>query len=237
MQFSGVAPGRYELTVVIGSERILKTIDLASNTTLEVSKEQDPPKFTGRITLDGPGSVPGGGIMLRANNVTRYIGLPGADGSITFEPVPSGHYEALLYNAPGFYAKSVSLNGVKAADDFVDVPAPGGFELSVVADHVAAKKLEGIVEHDRKPVAAAMVLLIPEDLSRTSLVRRDQSDSDGSFSLPNVAPGRYRLVAIEGENDLAYRDPAVIKPYLAQGQPVNVEPGFNQRVKVEVAGR
>jgi len=61
------------------------------------------------------------------------------------------------------------------------------------------------------------VLLLPEDPERGSLIRRDQSDSDGSFLLHDILPGRYTLLAIDNGKGLAYRDPAVTQPYLAQG--------------------
>ncbi|HWF07829.1 MAG TPA: carboxypeptidase-like regulatory domain-containing protein [Bryobacteraceae bacterium] len=236
-QLQAGAPGRYELNANFGSERIRRTIDLTSNTTLELSKD-DPLKCTGRVSLDGSGSVPGRAmVLLLVNEGVTYPGRPNPDGSFSFDPVPPGRSQVFLDNAPGLYVKSISLNGVKAAGDFIDIPASGSFDVSVVAARVAVDKLEGVVEHDGKPVPAAMVLLVPDDLSRISLIRRDQSDSDGTFSLPEVAPGRYTVIALDGDSDLAYRDPAVIKPYLGHGQSVTIAPGFSQRLKVELTPR
>jgi hypothetical protein len=53
-------------------------------------------------------------------------------------------------------------------------------------------------------------------------VRRDQSDSDGSFSLRDVPPGRYTVVAIEDGWKLNWTDREMIARYLPHGVPVTV---------------
>ena len=82
-----------------------------------------------------------------------------------------------------------------------------------------------------------MVLLVPQDLNRTDLICRDQSDSDGTFTLYNVAPGSYTLIAIDDGRDLAYAEPSVIKPYLSQGRAVNVGLEGASELKVDVVSR
>jgi hypothetical protein len=67
-----------------------------------------------------------------------------------------------------------------------------------------------------------MILLLPNDPNHASRIRRDQSDSDGSFALPNVVPGHYTLLAIDDGRDLAYQDPAVMEPYLTHGLSLDV---------------
>jgi hypothetical protein len=54
------------------------------------------------------------------------------------------------------------------------------------------------------------------------LSRRDQSDSDGSFSLRDVVPGQYTVVAIEDGWELDWAEPQVIARYLPSGIPVTV---------------
>ncbi|MFZ0393698.1 MAG: carboxypeptidase-like regulatory domain-containing protein, partial [Terracidiphilus sp.] len=55
------------------------------------------------------------------------------------------------------------------------------------------------------------------------LARRDQSDSDGSFSLADVPPGRYTVVAIADGWNLDWQDRAVIARYLRAGEPVTID--------------
>ena len=58
-----------------------------------------------------------------------------------------------------------------------------------------------------------MILLLPRD-GNPDEIRRDQSDSDGTFTLPDVLPGHYTLIAIDNGHDLAYQDRAVMSKYL-----------------------
>ena len=78
-----------------------------------------------------------------------------------------------------------------------------------------------------------MIVLVPRDIENNStLVRRDQSDSDGTFTLQNVLPGEYTVVALENGWDLEWMSPAVLQPYLTKGEPVSV--AVRQRYDVKV---
>ena len=83
-----------------------------------------------------------------------------------------------------------------------------------------------------------MVLLAPEDAKdNQTLFRRDQSDSDGTFLLSNVIPGRYRLLAIEEGWDLNWADPNVLAAYLQKGIRIQVRAHDKLQQPVEVQAR
>ena len=68
-----------------------------------------------------------------------------------------------------------------------------------------------------------MIVLVPKDPEANhDRFRRDQSDLDGSFSLANVIPGSYTIVAIENGWDLDWSEPAVLAHYLVHGQTLEV---------------
>src|SRR5947207_11971188 len=86
-----------------------------------------------------------------------------------------------------------------------------------------------------KPAPGVMIVLAPLDLkSNTALFRRDQSDSDGSFALNFVVPGRYTLLAIEGGWDLEWADVSVLQRYIAGGESVQIAPNQETDVSVKV---
>jgi hypothetical protein len=66
------------------------------------------------------------------------------------------------------------------------------------------------------------------------LFRRDQSDSDGSFTLPAILPGKYTVIAIENGWDLDWYTPSVLQKYLPAGERVDVSPESKLEVKVNV---
>lgn len=86
-------------------------------------------------------------------------------------------------------------------------------------------------------MGGAMVLLLPQDLSQLSRIRRDQSDSDGSFKLQGIPPGRYTLLAIDDGSQLLYKTAAVIKPYLQRGVSVVIPRSETDVLKIPVQKR
>ena len=68
-----------------------------------------------------------------------------------------------------------------------------------------------------------MIVLVPHQPSAyRALVRRDQSDSDGSFSLRDVPAGQYTVIAIEDGWKLDWTDRETMARYLPHGVAVTV---------------
>jgi hypothetical protein len=80
-----------------------------------------------------------------------------------------------------------------------------------------------------------MIVSVPENPENNlPLFRRDQSDSDGTFTLPDVLPGRYRILAIENGRDLEWGNAAILKPRLEHAASVSVQPGMTYQSVVNV---
>jgi hypothetical protein len=83
--------------------------------------------------------------------------------------------------------------------------------------------VEGKAKRADKPAAGAMVVLVPKDAdANPDCIRRDQSDLEGGFSLRNVVPGTYTIVAIENGWDLDWAESAALTGYLKHGEIINV---------------
>jgi len=240
-EVAGLAPGRYIFRTMAGDDRRGRfgpgaRIDIAGNTTI-ASEDLKSTSLSGQVTFEG--GVPEQLFLEFVCGNNRFIGRVVKDGSFraTGQPLEGGHCEVGLENAAGFYVKSIAVRGAKPSADAVDILEGADNRLVVVVAKGAMSALEGFTVRDDKPFSSAMVLLLPEDLARASWIRRDQSDSDGSFALTNVLPGRYTLLAIEDGKELAYRDPAVIQPYLAQGVAVEFPRRDNSPVKINAIAR
>jgi hypothetical protein len=84
-------------------------------------------------------------------------------------------------------------------------------------------RVQGFARADGKGVPGAMIVLVPrQPAAYRALVRRDQSDSDGSFSLRDVPAGRYTVIAIKDGWKLDWTDRDTIARYLSHGAPVTV---------------
>ncbi|MBV9037857.1 MAG: carboxypeptidase regulatory-like domain-containing protein [Acidobacteriaceae bacterium] len=243
-ELGGIAPGRYEVSIqtfengrpqTIGA----KTMDLQNGSEVDLSSTSRV-NISGHITFEGkprptdPLTLhlirPEGGMLVQAPI--------GADGTFQAQSdtASPGRYRLALSNPEGFHFQSVDAKGGKWINGFLEVPEGANVQLSIIAS-AGSTALDGVVLRDDKPVPGAMVLLLPENSDRNDLTRRDQSDSDGTFTLPEVVPGRYRVLAIENGHGLAYQDPALIKPYLPLSQVVTVSAGKQPTLKVNVQGR
>ncbi len=88
-------------------------------------------------------------------------------------------------------------------------------------------EISGFAALNDKPAQGAMVLLVPATLGEpgsVAEVQRDQTNTDGSFHLRGVVPGRYILLSIDHGWGVKWRDAATLAGYLARGTPVEVEP-------------
>ena len=97
------------------------------------------------------------------------------------------------------------------------------------------EEVTGVAERDGKPLAGAMVVLIPDKIDgNESSFRRDQSDSDGSFTLRGIVPGKYTVVAIEQGWELEWGKAEVLRPYLANAERLEITAKGRYQVKVRV---
>lgn len=82
-------------------------------------------------------------------------------------------------------------------------------------------------------------MLVPQDPGHNlDFIRRDQSDSDGSFTLNYALPGNYTVIAIENGWDLEWLKAETLNPYLREGTGVQVHSRetLNIKVKVQTTG-
>ena len=145
-----------------------------------------------------------------------------------------GSYEVSLFSNGGTYLKTLAAEGAKIAGRTVDIKPGAAVKLKIGIAH-GFGNIDGVALRNNKPVAGMMVVLVPPDPAHSHvLFRRDQSDSDGTFSMPNVVPGNYTMLAIENGWDLEWMNPAVLRNYLGHGIPVVVQPNGKLDLKVTV---
>jgi hypothetical protein len=238
-ELAGIAPGHYILSTFVAGgnsppERISsREVDFNANGETEGAAYVP---VTAKLQFD-PGARPSQASLQLLNKKTRVVTSQsiGDAGEVFFKPgVPPGSYEASISNAPGSYLKSISATGATVTGTTVEVRSGMPVNLIISAAR-GSGQISGVASRDGKRFAGAMILLVPADPSHNQvLFRRNQSASDGSFTLPNVVPGAYTLLALEHGWELAWMDPEVLKNYLGHGVAVKVEPSGKHEVKVDV---
>ncbi len=241
-ELNGLAPGRYVVQLqsfTEGEARVYsrQMMDLAAGSTISLQNASSI-SVSGQVVFEGVDRPPQGTAVVLIDGAQRFNTQLQPDGSFSFKPPPvPGRYEIYIQNVPDGYVKSVTAKEAAVSGDSIEIADGAAVQLSIVVGKGIRSKLDGIALKDGKPTSGAMILLLPQDLSRSLLIRRDQSDSDGTFTLPEVVPGRYTLLAIDDGSDLAYQDPAVMKPYLPGGQGIDMPLATDAPVKVNVIPR
>jgi hypothetical protein len=224
VEFTGVAPGRYELTQ--GDPPRVAELDATT------SQRIDPSLGTPTVAVSGSLQA-ASGLVLPENLSVRLSPFDGTQvsnplqtvsirGSFSFTAVPQGSWE-LWAESPG---KTLSISSIS-----VGSRTHAGNQLTVrdkpirvaASVNLSETRIEGFAHKDGKGRPGVMVVLVPkEPAAFHALARRDQSDSDGSFSLRDAAPGEYTVVAIEDGWELDWARPEVIARYLSKGIAVTV---------------
>jgi hypothetical protein len=242
MQMNSIAPGTYRLIAVwedvSGRHTTRRIVSIPGDLTLDV-ESGDELVLTANVTSAdnaGRGFPPIALRNVRTGVVVR--GRPDAKGRMDWrgiELVPD-RYELVTDSESESYVKSVAVAGAKARGVTIDLPSSGTVEMKITLAGGLAQ-MDGTVTHDGSPVGGSLVLLLPEDLtSNASLIRRDQSDSDGTFALRNIVPGRYTLLTLPaGMDDIEYAMPNVIGPYLSAGQRLEIQPSGKYQVNAKLA--
>ncbi len=224
IEYTGVAPGHYQLTqddpprIVDFDATASQQVDFASGTaTVEVS---------GSIKSATGAAVPDQVALtlesVSGEHLREPMQLNAVKGAFRFPSVPPGKWMVSVQNS----SANLAVVSITVASR-----TQAGSELTI-ADHplhvtitvsVGDLRVDGFVRKAGKGFAGAMVVLVPKDLAQIrELARRDQSDSDGGFSLRNAVPGQSSVVAIEYGWVLDWSQPEVIARFLPRGSPVTI---------------
>ena len=139
--------------------------------------------------------------------------------------------KCLPWRPGGLELRSVSANGTSVTGRKIEISSGSDLRLILTLARGVNARVKGIVERGGKPAPGMMVVLVPDDLRELTEYRRDQSDSDGSFSMNQVSPGKYTAVAVK-DWSLEWGKPEVIQDYLAGGTSVEVAGGEEREIKV-----
>ena len=225
VDLGSVAPGHYSLrSYGPNGPTGTGSVDLTSDQTVDLSAGASTVDVSGKLEMASGAPLPavtmlqlappGGGSPMNA--------AASADGSFDLHTVAPGEYTVQVVSSNG------SLDIVQMAASGAEVH---GHRITIGSDAVllaaslarGSVSVSGFVRRDGVGVGGALVLLVPNDAQdNADLFRRDQSDSDGSFTLNRVLPGSYTVVAIENGWSLEWSRPEVIAPYLARGVKVRI---------------
>lgn len=166
------------------------------------------------------------------------IGEPSAianeDGAFSISKISLGKYRISVSFAGNGYLKSIYLGDQEVSGNNLDLTRGVSGTLQVVLSTKGAK-VEGVVKgDDQQNASGGVVTLVPEIAGpeHSSLYRQAIADQTGVFSIPNIAPGKYRLYAWEdlGPGDQFNVD--LLKALSSAGVPVSVDENGHEQVTI-----
>jgi hypothetical protein len=227
MEVTGIPAGKYSVrNSGAGPALQVNGIDLSKDgQEIDTSSAEILSSVKVSVHLPGESVLPPGlAVGLRSGNRVLAVWQPvDAKGEAELPQVAAGRYEVLAVGAEKPYAVAhISAEGGAVSGHTLTVTAGSSIALSLTLAGGSVEVL-GTVKQGGKAVAGAMVVLVPKDPEvNRDLFRRDQSDLDGTFSLRNVVPGSYTVVAIEKGWDLDWSRPNVMAAYLKGGRTIEV---------------
>jgi hypothetical protein len=166
-----------------------------------------PPRteVTGRLVFEGEQPRgPTGRVELRA---VEWNGPPqqaeiDATWRFSFKDVNPGRYVIALAGVPqGFYIWRIRAGETDVLGKAIEIAGlpPGALEVSLSPN---VGSVTGVANDSKgeNPGAGAIIVLLPEELERRDLEMFfgvALADKSGAFSIGNLAPGRYRAVALD----------------------------------------
>lgn len=233
-----VPPGSYKIRVrpdgdsqfawtqeiIAGAENVAVRMELAP-----------PPAVSGVLELPAGASDSAGGFYVLLSDVVDRVAYTAAvsdKGSFKYPRINPGKYHVLIGGSRSAYVKSVVEGETTLEGSQIEIKSGDARTLRIVAASDGGR-VDGFVRRAGQPVPGVLVALIPADSSdEPSRYRGYWTDSDGSYEFLGVQPGDYRLI-VSSDRDLEWANPAVIRPRLADGKPIHVEPNGKQEVDAE----
>jgi hypothetical protein len=237
MELTGVPAGRYNIRIQgENSATQLNGIDLTKDGEEIDTSEAEPVgtvKFS--ATVSGESAIPAGlgAGLIQEKTVLGGFNRFSPKGDAEIPNILPGTYDVRVFGATKQYViVGISAEGAQVKGHSITVSANAS--ASVALTLAVGVDVQGVVKKSGKPFAEAMVVLVPKNAALDhDLFRRDQSDLDGTFSLRNVVPGSYTVVAIEDGWDLDWSRPEIIAPYVKRGRPIEVRSATSTAMQVK----
>jgi hypothetical protein len=157
-------------------------------------------------------------------------------GQVNFDSdfLTPGTYSVYAINGENSIISSLRATGAQVVGQTVQITGEKRVELAISLSNTLSK-INGTARRDGKPVAGAMILLVPEAAEvNLPKFRRDQSDSDGTFTLRDVLPGQYRMLAIDDGWELEWANLSLLKNRLEHAQKIEIQASKTYQTSVNV---
>ena len=242
IEISGIAAGHYQIA---GEGKQSEELEVSGNSEVQLAAVEGSGSIDGLVRgEDAETNLDRGLVQLRDAEGHAYVAQFRGEGevkdqparSFSFAKIPSGalEFELSVIEPGDLLIRKVEGEKAKIVGAKIRTDGSEKVHLLVTVGRVSSA-ISGVAVKQGNPVAGAMILLMPEGGKNwETLVRRDQSDSDGTFRLAAIFPGKYQLLALEHGWELEWSEPAVLRPFLAKAVRVEISERQSEQVRLEV---
>ena len=209
-----VTPG----AVMIRADEADLKLPLSAPVTIpvEIVREQGGAGAVRRVAVQIPGLI----LQLDPVSQIRRSGIVWGGAPTGGIPnVAPGTYRLDIKTSGGWWVKSAQSGGVDLLSDnltVVEGEKPSPIEVTL---RDGAGTISGTVTPAGDPLRVLVLLVQPHGSSNFI---REAVVMQGSFTMPDVPPGDYAVLALDGAVGLEYADPDVLEPYLSDAEQVSV---------------
>jgi hypothetical protein len=161
---------------------------------------------------------------------SQQVGEPGST-RLELQNIPPGTYGVEINPNGMLYVQSATSGPTNLLESDLSVSpgsSPQPIEITLRDDGAS---LTGNVSLDDRPVSAT-VLAYSEHSSIPPIIQ--PADSNGLFQLPFLAPGEYKILAVDHLEQLEYRNPEVMRKYLVRASEITLFPGRSAKIEFEL---
>jgi len=208
-----------------------------ANVTLSVSPKTSIP-VTFRTNEGGAdANYPAAAVLLTqgARRVTAWSEQEaGNERRMVVKRVEPGIYSVDIRPTTGWYVESARYGSVDLLTEDLTVSEGGTTEPIEITLRNDGATASGNVRGRGVAPASGMVLLVP---SRAPRLVKVTPIMNGSFTIDDLAPGSYRVIALDRADDLEYTNPEALQDYLTKAREVTLGPKQESRLDLELLQR
>jgi len=248
-EFRNVAPGSYTLRANVMSQQIrlsaLQTLDVGDDHIRDLVITANPGiEIPGTLKIEGAEQTDSSDSPLHISLAPWGTEIDGGfggastevkeDGSFKLTDVQPGRYHVRAIGLDGAYLKAARWGDQDVVETGLDLSAGAGGALDLLMSNKAPQVSGTVQNDDGKHLAGATVVLLPDEQHREQLDRYPTSttDQNGAFTVKNVRPGKYKVLAWEELEGSEYMDPDFTKPFEGKAVSLSLEEGSKEALQL-----
>jgi hypothetical protein len=146
--------------------------------------------------------------------------------------VPPGRYSVEVQAGGNWYVQSAQCGATDLLHEQLTVTVGAQIPPIEVVIRDDGATLSGHVDTGRSENPATVVLIPEQDPWNEARIAN--TNPGGSFSVSNLAPGSYSVLAFDRGDELEYANPEVMEGYSAQATHVSLQPNGQSQIAVEL---